>query len=91
MALFTIIKGMFSTYETYLKISVIVVYSIFIWHCHTIYDNSKETIAVKQELKAVNKGQNEIIKFNQQLRESDANKDPCFNTRHPASVSRLLK
>ncbi len=81
----------FTTYETYLKIAVILLYTAFIWHCHTIYDGYKtEKTAIHQADKA-GKGQSEIIKFNQKLRNSDANKDPCFNTTLPDSVNRLLK
>lgn len=79
-----------TTYENYFKIAVILIYTAFIWHCHTIYDNANETALVKQELKQAQNGQNEIIKFHSNLSKLNV-KDPCYTTNTPIELNKLLK
>jgi len=82
----------FSTYETYLKIAVILLYTGFIWYCHGIYDNAKLTkIAQHAEIKA-EQGQNKIIEFHQQIKKIYVKvNEPCLDKPLPSDIVKLLK
>lgn len=79
-------------YETYIKIGIILLYSLFIWHTHTIYDGYKaEKIAVYRQTKA-EEGQGNIIKFHQQIEKVYVKvQEPCLNTNIPVDALSLLK
>ncbi len=81
----------FTTYETYLKIGVILIYTAFIWYCHGIYDDHKEVKQERHEIVQIQTGTNNIIKFHQELSKTHANKDTCFNTKLPTDLNSLLK
>lgn len=84
------IKLWFSTYENYLKVAVILLYTVFIWHCHSIYDTSKEVVIAQHQVIKSDKATNNVIKFNQKVTSLHV-KDPCFNTLVPDELNSLLK
>lgn len=78
-------------YETYLKIAVILIYTAFIWHCHTIYDNSKLTSTEHKQIVSAQTAENSLVKYHEQLSKTYAKENsPCLNTPIPASIRRLL-
>lgn len=70
--------------------SILALYTFGVWHVHTWYDGYKTKNIAVAEAKQAEQGQNDIIKFNQQLRKTNA-KDPCLNTNIPIDTLKLLK
>lgn len=50
-----------------------------------------EVTGLNKELIKVGTGQQEIIDFNQKLRETDVSKEPCFNAKLPDNARKLLR
>lgn len=50
-----------------------------------------EAKQAKVETKKAQQGQNDIIKFNQELSKTDEKKQPCYNTKLSPAVIELLK
>lgn len=78
-------------YVTYLKIAVILIYTTFIWHCHTIYDNSKLAATEHKQIISAQTGQNNLVKYHEQLSKEYAKENsPCLTTPIPTRIRRLL-
>ncbi len=54
------------------------------------FNLASQVPGLKKTIVRVGEGQNDIIKFNQDLRKSNADKEPCFNTDMPESLRGLL-
>lgn len=51
---------------------------------------ASETLSAEKQVVKAQKGQADIIKFNQDVRNADV-KDPCFTTKLPDSINKLLR
>jgi len=75
------------------KIWLIIGYTVFVfglsWHIHNKFEDAAKVKTVTKELGKSHKAQNDIVKFNQDLRK--AKTDACFNAPMPADVVRLLQ
>lgn len=84
--MFSILK----TYETYLKIAVILIYTGFIWYCHTIYDDSKISRTEEKQVVKAQAGETKQVEYQQTIQKVYV-KDSCKDTTIPAPVLKLLR
>lgn len=75
------------------KIWIVLGYTLVIfgisWHIHDKFDDAAKTKIITVALEKSHKAQNNIVKFNQELRK--AKTDACFNAPIPTDALRLLK
>lgn len=76
------------------KIWIILGYTLIVfgisWHIHDKFDDAAKVKAMNVALDKSQKAQNNIVKFNQELRKVKTT-DACFNTVIPADVNKLLQ
>lgn len=73
-----------------LIMAALTMYTAGVWHVHTWYDGYKHQHETEVIADKAQKGQNAIVKFQQDLRKTDA-KDKCLTMPIPADTLRLLK
>lgn len=78
-----------------LKLIAFAAYTLFIAliavNVYSKYIDSEELKINQIQLRNISKAPASIIKFQQDLRKTNAHKEPCFNTDMPADVVGLLK
>lgn len=81
-----------SSIETWGKIAVILLYTAFIWHCHTIYDEAHQEKAAVARAATAEKAEGKMVEFNTKIEKVYVKvKDNCLDKPVPADVQRLLK
>lgn len=84
------IKAFLSTYETYAKIAVILIYTGFIWYCHGVYDKAKLATIEGQQVIAAQKGEVALVKYQQVVKKIYV-KDQCTDVAVPSAMLQQLR
>ena len=84
------LKTFFARFKVYFFITYTILVIGGTLYTHNKFLDAAKVKTAEKQIESLGKGQNEIIKFNQQLRKTNASKDPCFNTDLPSDVKLLL-
>jgi hypothetical protein len=61
------------------------------WHLHTVWDDYLDTISIKSQLARAQEVPAKLIDFNHKLKASNVQANPCYNTKLPADLLRILR
>lgn len=78
--------------EKILALVAMVLVSLAIgWHLHTVWDDYMDTSALKTELARAQALPSKLIGFQHNLKATNVQATPCYSTKLPTDVLKLLK